>query len=103
MCVRNGCKVYVMSVGILRLSLPSGLILVLNNCSYVPMLNMNIVSGSCLMQDHYSFKSETTGCSIYKNNVFYVHAPVCNGLFLMDLEYHDSHITNIEAKRLKPS
>src|SRR4051812_16418431 len=103
MRVGNGCKVNVMSVGILRLSLPSGLILVLNNCYYVPMLSMNIVSGSCLMQDHYSFKSGTIGCSIYKSNVFYVHAPVRNGLFLMDLECHDSHINNIEAKRLKPS
>ena len=26
-----------------------------------------------------------------------------NGLFLMDLEYHDSHINNVEAKRSKPS
>src|SRR3954469_11626905 len=103
MRVGNGAKVDVMSIGTLRLSLPSGLILVLNNCYYVPVLSMNIVSGSCLIRDHYSFKSETTGCSIYKNNVFYVHAPVCNGLFLMDLEYHDSHINNIEAKRLKPS
>src|SRR3954465_12658444 len=66
------------------------------------MLSMTIVSGSFLMQDQYSFKSETTGCSIYKNNVLYVHAPLCNGLFLMDLEYHGSHINNIEAKRLKP-
>src|SRR4051812_12564628 len=99
MRVGNGSKVYVMSIGTLRLSLPSGLILVLNNFYYVLALSMNIVSGSCLMQDHYSFKSETTGCSIYKNNVFYVHAPVRNGLFLMNLEYHDSHINNIEAKR----
>src|SRR3954467_14649218 len=72
MRVGNGCKVDVMSIGTLRLSLPSVLILDLNNCYYVPMLSMNIVSGSCLMQDHYSFKSETTGCSIYKINVFYV-------------------------------
>ena len=103
MRVGNGSKVDVMSIGTLRLSLPSGLILVLNKCYYVPALSMNIVSGSCLMQDQYSFKSETTGCSVHKNNVFYVHAPVRNGLFLIDLEYHDSHINNIEAKRLKRS
>src|SRR4051812_36040466 len=102
MRVGNGAKVDGMSIDTLRLILPSGLILILNNCCYVAVLSMNIVSGSCLMQDHYSFKSETTGCSIYNNNVFYVHAPVCNGLFLMDLEYHDSHINNIEEKRLKP-
>src|SRR4051812_33096308 len=99
MRVGKDAKAEVISIGTLRLSLPSGLILVLNNCYYVPALSMNIVSGSCLMQDQYSFKYETTGCSIYKNNVFYVHAAVRNGLFLMDLEYHDSHINNIEAKR----
>src|SRR4051812_26493501 len=102
MRVGNGCKVDLMSIGTLRLSLTSGLILVLNNYYYLPALSMNIVSGSCLMQDQYSFKFETTGYSFYKNNVFYVHAPVRNSLFLMELEYHDSHINNIEEKRLKP-
>src|ERR1044071_6364246 len=71
MRVGNGSKVEVISIDTLHLSLPSGLILVLNNCYYVPALSMNIESGSCLMRDQYSFKSETTGCSIYKNNVFY--------------------------------
>ena len=47
---------------------------------------MNIVSGSCLLQDSYSFKSETNGCSVYMNNVFYIHAPESNGLFLLNLD-----------------
>ena len=65
MRVGNGCKVDVVDVGTLRLSLPSGLILVLNKCYYVPALSMNIVSGSCLLQAQYSFKSYTIGCLIY--------------------------------------
>jgi hypothetical protein len=41
----------------LPLHLPSGLVLDLNNCYLVPALSMNIISGSCLMRDGYSFKS----------------------------------------------
>ena len=58
---------------------------------------MNIVSGSCLLRDRYSFKSETNGCSIYMNDVFYVHAPDRNGLFILDLNCNDSHINSIES------
>ncbi|KAK1691795.1 hypothetical protein QYE76_008492, partial [Lolium multiflorum] len=63
-------------------------------------VSMNIISGSCLMQDGYSFKSENNGCSIFMNNIFYGRAPQKNGLFL-DLDSSDTHIHNIDAKRIK--
>ena len=56
--VGNGSKVDVIVVGTLPLHLPSGLVLDLNNFYLVPALSMNIISGSCLMRDNYSFKSE---------------------------------------------
>jgi hypothetical protein len=62
---------------------------------------MNIISGSCLLQDGYSFKFENSGCSFYMNNIFYGHAPVVNGLFILNLESNETHIHNIEAKRCK--
>ena len=101
MRVGNGCRVDVVAVGTLPLRLPSGMVLVLNKCYYVPALSMNIVSGSCLLRDRYSFKSVTNGCSIYMNDVFYVHAPDRSGLFLLDLDCNNSHINNINAKRCK--
>ena len=67
------------------------------------MLSVNIVSGSSLKRDQYSFKSDTIGCSIYKDDVFYVHAPEQRGLFVLDLDGELCHINNIEAKRLKCS
>ncbi|KAK1633069.1 hypothetical protein QYE76_007384, partial [Lolium multiflorum] len=79
MRVGNGSKVDVIAVGTLPLHLPSGLVLSLNNCYFVPALSMNIISGSCLMQD----------------------APEKNGLFLLDLDSSDTHIHNIDAKRIK--
>ena len=103
MRVGNDCQVEVLAVGTKHLSLPSGLVLVLNKCYYVPALSVNIVSGSCLKRDHYSFKSDTIGCSIYKDEIFYVHAPEQHGLFVLDLDGGVCHINNIEAKRLKSS
>jgi hypothetical protein len=64
-------------------------------------LSMNIISRSCLLQDGYSFKSENNGCSLYMNNIFYGHAPVMNGLFLLNLKSNETHIHNIEVKRCK--
>ncbi|KAK1612974.1 hypothetical protein QYE76_036647 [Lolium multiflorum] len=101
MRVGNGSKVDVIAVGTLPLHLPSGLVLSLNNCYFVPALSMNIISGSCLMQDGYSFKSENNGCSIFMNNIFYGRAPEKNGLFLLDLDSSNTHIHNIDAKRIK--
>src|ERR1041385_4342728 len=102
MRVGNGCRIEVVAVGTKHLSLPSVLVLILNKCYYVPTLSVNIVSGSFLKRDHYSFKSDTIGCAIYKDDVFYVHATEKNGLFILNLDYDILHIDNVEAKRLKP-
>ena len=53
------------------------------------------------MRDGYSFKSENNGCSIYVSNIFYGHAPVKSGLFLLNLDCGDTHIHNIYAKICK--
>ena len=101
MRVGNGSKVDVIAIGTLPLHLPSRLVLDLNNCYLVPVLSMNIISGSCLMRDGYSFKSENNGCSIYMNNIFYCHAPLMSGLFLLNLDSSDTHVHSIEAKRCR--
>ena len=101
MHVGNGSKVDLIFIGILPLHLPSGLVSGLNNCYLVPALSMNIIFGSCLLRDGYSFKSENNGCSIYMSNIFYGHAPLMNGLFLLNLHRSDTHIHNIDAKRCK--
>ena len=62
---------------------------------------MNIISGSCLVQDGYSFKSENNGYSIYLSNIFYGHATLNSSLFLLNLDCGDTHIHNIDAKRCK--
>ena len=53
------------------------------------------------MRDGNSFKSENNGCSIYMSNIFYGHAPLKSGLFLLNLDCGDTHIHYIDAKRCK--
>ena len=72
MRVRNGSTVDVIAVGTLPLHLPTRLVLNLNNYYLVPALRMNIVSGSRLIRDGYSFKSKNNGCSIYMRDMFMV-------------------------------
>src|SRR5215216_5077638 len=101
MQVGNGSRIDVIAVGTLPLHIPSRLVINLNNFYLVPALSMNIVSGSCLMQSGYSFKSENNGCSIYMDTIFYGHAPVLNGLFLLDLDSSIMHIHCVDSKRVK--
>ena len=96
----NGSKVDAIAVGTVSLQLPSGLVMNLNHCYLVPALSMNIISGSCLLRDCYSFKSENNGCSISVSNIFYGHAPNVRGLFILNLD-SDTHIHNIETKRVR--
>jgi hypothetical protein len=51
----------------------------------------------------YYFESETNGCSISKDNIFYVHAPDRDGLYILDLDCNETHINSVEAKRYKLS
>jgi hypothetical protein len=48
MRVSNGQHVDIVAEGTLHLRLPSGMILVSNECYYIPALSMNIFSGSRL-------------------------------------------------------
>ena len=95
--IGNNARVATLAVGTMQLHLPSGFVLELNNCYFVPSLSRNIVSPSCLMKDGYSFASENNGCVISKNNMFVALASIKNGLFILNLD--DSPVCNISAKR----
>jgi hypothetical protein len=77
------------TVGMLSLVFPLGLVLNLNKCYFVLVLSGYLV------------KSKNSGCSIFMDNTFHGHALVVNGLFLLNLDCNDTHIHSIEAKRCK--
>ena len=54
MRVENGDGIAAQDVSVMSLNLPSGLVLKLSNCYFVPKLCKNIISGSCLINDGYS-------------------------------------------------
>ena len=68
----------------------------LNKCYLVFALSMNMIR-SCLLQYDYSFKLENNCYSVYMNKTFYGHTPNMNGL----LNLSDTHIHNIDAKRMQ--
>ena len=98
--VGNGARVAALAVGIYNLTLPSGLIIQLENCFYVPAISRNIISVSCLDKLGFSFIIKNNCCSIYLNDIFYATAQMSNGLYILDLEMP---IYNIDTKRIKPN
>lgn len=98
LCVGNGASVAALSVGDLSLSLPSGLVLELNNCYYVPCITKNLISYAVLDHENFEFSSKNGCISIFKNDIFYATARVSNGLFVLDLK---SELYNINNKRQK--
>jgi hypothetical protein len=64
---------------------------------------MNIISGSWLSCDGCYFESVTNGFSISKDNIFYVHAPDRDGLYILDLDCNKTHINSVDDKRCKLS
>ena len=93
--VGNGAKVAALAVGTYLLSLPTGLILELENCFYVSAICRNIISVSCLDKKGFSFLIQDNSCSFGLNNVTYGGARLFNGLYVLDL---DTLVYNINNK-----
>ena len=96
--VGNGQQVAALAVGTYDLALPSGLILELNNCYYVPAVSRNIISVSSLDLDGFHFIIKNNNFSIYRVDIFYGYAQLSNGLYVLNLE-QSKPINNIDAKR----
>ncbi|KAL4353618.1 hypothetical protein GQ457_06G011980 [Hibiscus cannabinus] len=96
--VGNGARVAALAVGTYVLSLPSGLILNLENCYFVPSSTKNIISVSCLDKIGFEIIIKNNSCSFFYNNIFYGSAQLINGLYILNQE---NMIFNINTKRLK--
>ena len=94
--VGNKARVAALSVGVYTLHLPSGLVMELDNCYFVPSLSRNIISSSCLELNGFDCRIKDMGCSIFRNNMFYCRCPVVNGLYILDCE--ELPVYNINKK-----
>ena len=97
--VANGAKVATLGVGNYCLSLPSRLLLELNNCYYVPAMNRNLISIYALDDEGFEFMIKNGSFSIFKDNVCYGVGRRNNGLYILDLDKQSYHVDN--HKRLK--
>ncbi|VFQ80972.1 unnamed protein product [Cuscuta campestris] len=96
--VRNGALVNALAVGTYVLSLPSGLLLHLNNCLFVPAISRNIISVSCLDKAGFSINVKDKCLSVFRNDIYYATAKMTNGLYILDLE---ATVYNVDVKRSK--
>ena len=99
--VGNGARVAALAVGTYDLSLPTGLVLSLENCFYVPTVRRNIISISCLDKKGFAFFIKNSKCNIYKDNIFYGYAPCISGLYVLDADdTSEMPIYNIDTKKV---
>ena len=73
MRVGNGARVPALVIRTYILTLPSGFILSLDDCYYVPTLTKNIISISSLNKNGFHLTFSNNGCSIMLNDVFYAY------------------------------
>ena len=99
--VGNGTSVAVLAVGTFVLELPSGHVLKLLNCYYIPSLTRNIISVSLLTQHGYTFVFRNTGCYLYKDDAEICTAVANNGLYILNI--NESPKRKMTNKRLKIS
>ena len=84
--VGNGAKVVALAVGTYNLSLPSGLVLELNDFLYMPAICRNIISVSCLDKKGFSFNIKDNSCSFSLNDLTYGITHLFNGMYVLDLD-----------------
>nr|GFB72936.1 retrovirus-related Pol polyprotein from transposon TNT 1-94 [Tanacetum cinerariifolium] len=72
--MENGIRAAVEAIGSFDLILPSGLLIVLDNCHFSPTITRVVVSISRLVNNGYIHTFTNYGISVLKDNVFYFNA-----------------------------
>ncbi|KAJ9557822.1 hypothetical protein OSB04_012436 [Centaurea solstitialis] len=98
--VGEGTPLIAEAVGSYSLSLPSGLVLELDNCYYIPNMIKNVLSFDLLVDQGFYYKYDYKMISVFKNNIFYFKATPVNGLYKVNLQDNNSEIYHI-SKRSK--
>ncbi|GJV91588.1 retrotransposon protein, putative, ty1-copia subclass [Tanacetum coccineum] len=84
--VGSGQREAVVAIGNYHLCLPSGLVVVLNNCHYAPFITRGIISVSRLYEDGFINRFELNNTiSVSKNNVIYFTAIPRDGLYEIEM------------------
>ncbi|KAJ9565627.1 hypothetical protein OSB04_001593 [Centaurea solstitialis] len=98
--VGEGTPLIAEAVGSYSLSLPSGLVLELENCYYVPKMIKNVMSFDLLVNQGFYYKYDYKMLSVFKNNILYFKATPVNDLYTVNLQDNNKEIYHI-SKRSK--
>ncbi|GJT16367.1 zinc finger, CCHC-type containing protein [Tanacetum coccineum] len=94
--VGNGNSADVEAIGSFDLILPSGMILVLDNCHFSPSITRGVISISRLWDNGFRHKFLDNGAiSVSKDNVFYFNVIPHDGIFKIDMHNHISNERSI--------
>ncbi|GJV63237.1 retrotransposon protein, putative, ty1-copia subclass [Tanacetum coccineum] len=101
--VGNGQRATVEAIGSFHLCLPSGLVIVLNNCHYAPSITRGIISVSRLYDDGFVNRFVDNAISVSRNNLVYFSAALKDGIFEIDLSDSNTNDSSMYAvsKRAK--
>ncbi|GJS00777.1 hypothetical protein Tco_0317285 [Tanacetum coccineum] len=96
--VGNGMRAAVEAIGSFDLVLPSGLIIVLDNCHFAPTSTRGVVSLSRLVNNGYLHSFTNYGISVSKDDVFYLNAIPRDGIYEIDMHnlYPNDMMTKFE-------
>ncbi|GJV43322.1 retrotransposon protein, putative, ty1-copia subclass [Tanacetum coccineum] len=101
----NGQHAAVKAIGSYDLCFPSGLIIVLHNCHYVPFITRGVISVSRLYDDGFINRFENdNSISVSKDNLIYFNAMLRDGIYeiiLSNSNTNDSSMYAISNKRAK--
>ncbi|GJY30113.1 zinc finger, CCHC-type containing protein [Tanacetum coccineum] len=102
----NGMRAAVEAIGSFDLILPSGLIIVLDNYYFVPIVTRGVVSISCLVENGYIHTFTNYGIFVLKDNVFYFNAIPHDGIYEIDMHNLYPNVSstfNVSNKRVEYS
>ncbi|GJR98500.1 zinc finger, CCHC-type containing protein [Tanacetum coccineum] len=102
--VGNGQRAAVEAIGSYHLCLPSGLVIVLNNCHYAPSITRGIILVSRLYDDGFVNRFVDNAISVSRNNMVYFSDVPRDGIFEIDLynsNTNDSSMYVVSNKRAK--
>ncbi|GJZ32984.1 zinc finger, CCHC-type containing protein, partial [Tanacetum coccineum] len=95
--VGNGQRAAVEAIGSYHLSLPSGLVIVLNNYHYTRSITRGVISVSCLYDDGYVNRFVDNSIQVSRNNMVYFSVAPRDGIFEIDLSNSYTNVSSIYA------
>ncbi|GJY02484.1 retrotransposon protein, putative, ty1-copia subclass [Tanacetum coccineum] len=102
--VGKGHRTSIEAIGNFHLYLPSGLVVILNNCHYAPSITRGIILLSLLKDNGFVNCFIDNGISVSKDGLHYFHAIPRDGIYEIDLHcanFNDSSIYVVSNKRAK--